>query len=114
MEPVGDGFPRLSHLWLDAGYNGKGKGKDWVGKELGLTAEVVRPPSRWVCARADEEPPPRPAFTVLARRWVIERTFSGLGQNRRMSKDYERLVETSEAFILVAMTRLMARRLARP
>jgi Transposase DDE domain len=42
----------------------------------------------------------------------IERTFSWLGQNRRMSKDYERLAATSEAFIYVAMTRLMVRRLA--
>ena len=42
----------------------------------------------------------------------IERTFSWLGQNRRMSKDYERLAESSESFIYVAMSRLMARRLA--
>jgi putative transposase len=42
----------------------------------------------------------------------IECTFSWLGQNRRMSKDYERLAETSEAFVYVAMTRLMVRRLA--
>ena len=65
--------------------------------------------------RADEgPPPPRPAFTVLPRRrWVVERTFSWVGQDRRMSKDYERLPESSEAFIYVAMSRLMARRLAR-
>jgi transposase len=43
----------------------------------------------------------------------IERTFSWIDQNRRMSKDYERLPESSEAFIYVAMSRLMARRLAR-
>ena len=43
----------------------------------------------------------------------IERTFSWLSQNRRMSKDYERLTATSEAFIYVAMTRVMVRRLAR-
>ena len=43
----------------------------------------------------------------------IERTFSWLGQNRRMSKDYERLPESGEAFIYVAMRRLMVRRLAR-
>ena len=49
----------------------------------------------------------------LPRRWVVERTFSWLGQNRRMSKDYERLVETSEAFVYVAMSRLMLKRLAR-
>jgi putative transposase len=43
----------------------------------------------------------------------IERTFSWIDHNRRMSKDYKRLPETSEAFIYVAMSRLMARRLAR-
>ena len=56
--------------------------------------------------------PPK-GFQVLPRRWVVERTFSWTDQNRRMSKDYERLTETSEAFIYVAMSRLMARRLAR-
>src|SRR5215217_1135619 len=112
LELVGERFPHLSQLWLDAGYNGKGKGKDWAEKALGLSAEVVRPPRRWVWVPADQQPPPRPAFTVLPRRWVVERTFSWVGQNRRMSKDYERLPESSEAFIYVAMTRLMARRLA--
>jgi putative transposase len=52
-------------------------------------------------------------FQVLPKRWVVERTFSWTDQNRRMSKDYERLPETSEAVIYVAMSRLMARRLAR-
>ncbi len=72
LELAGERFPRLSHLWLDAGYNGKGKGKDWVEKALGLTAEVVRPPRRWVWVPEGQEPPPRPAFTVLPRRWVVE------------------------------------------
>jgi putative transposase len=52
-------------------------------------------------------------FQVLARRWVVERTFSWIDHNRRMSKDYERLTETSEAFIYVAMSCLMVKRLAR-
>jgi len=56
---------------------------------------------------------PPQGFVVLPRRWVVERTFSWLSQNRRMSKDYERLAATSEAFIYVAMIRLMARRLTR-
>ena len=60
-----------------------------------------------------QEPPPRPAFRVLPRRWVVERTFSWIGQNRRMSKDYERLPESVEVFVYVAMSRLLARRLAR-
>ena len=56
--------------------------------------------------------PPR-GFQVLPRRWVVERTFAWIFHNRRMGKDYERLAATSEAFIYVAMTRLMVRRLAR-
>jgi len=113
MEFVGERFPRLSHLWLDAGYNGEGKGRDWAEKALGFSVELVRPPRRWVWVPADQEPPPRSAFTVLPRRWVVERTFSWLDQNRRMSKDFERLPESSEAFVYIAMSRLMARRLAR-
>jgi putative transposase len=80
---------------------------------LGLSVEVVRPPSRWVWVREDQEPPPWPGFTVLPRRWVVERTFSWIDQNRRLSKDYEKLTATSEAFIYVAMSRLMVKRLAR-
>jgi len=56
--------------------------------------------------------PPR-GFVVLPRRWVVERTIAWIDHNRRMSKDYERLAATSEAFIYVAMSRLMLRRLAR-
>src|SRR6266542_4334073 len=50
---------------------------------------------------------------VLPRRWVVERTFAWLCQNRRFSRDYERLCTTSEALIYAAMGRLMLRRLAR-
>jgi Transposase DDE domain len=58
--------------------------------------------------------PPADLRAFLPRRWVVERTFSWLGQNRRMSKYYERLSATSEAFVYVAMTHLMVSRLARP
>ena len=56
---------------------------------------------------------PPQGFVDLPRRWVVKRTFSWIDQNRRMSKDYERLTATSEAFIYVAMVRVMVRRLAR-
>ncbi len=56
--------------------------------------------------------PPR-GYVALPRRWVVERTFSWLSQNRRMSKDYERLCASAEAFVYAAMIRLMVRRLAR-
>ena len=122
-------FPRLKHLWLDAGYRGEDKGKDWVEKALGWSVELVERPRKpapkevlksWAeqwkkeGVKVDWEKllPPR-GFQVLPRRWVVERTFSWTDQNRRMSKDYERLTESSEAFIYVAMSRLMVKRLAR-
>src|SRR5215217_454442 len=77
MELVGERFPRLSHLGLDGGYNGEGKGKDWAEKALRLSVEAVRSPRRWVLwVPEGQEPPPWPGFTVLPRRWVVERTFS--------------------------------------
>jgi putative transposase len=56
---------------------------------------------------------PKEPRAFLPIRWIVERTFSWLGQNRRLSKDYERLPQSAEAFIYVAMSRLMVRRLAR-
>ena len=48
-------------MWRDAGYNGEGKGKDWVEKVLGWTAQkIVKRPRRWVRVPKDEEPPPYP------------------------------------------------------
>jgi putative transposase len=105
-------FPQLTHVWLDAAYNGQDTGSDWIAQHLGWTTQVVNPPPRRVLVAAEVEPPPRPAFTVLPRRWVVERTFAWLGQNRRLSKDDERLCETSEAMVYVAMSRLRVRRLA--
>jgi putative transposase len=117
----------LKHLWLDAGY--EGRGKRWVEEVLGLSVEIVRRPPKpipeevartWAEEWAKEgqmvdwqKLMPVRGFMVLPRRWVVERTFSWLSQNRRMSKDYERLCATSEAFVYAAMTRLMVRRLAR-
>jgi putative transposase len=122
---------RLSHLWLDAGYTGEDRGAGWVRKVLGWTAEIVRHPKKpapeevmraWV-REFDKEGvpidlekllPPKGPRPFLAKRWIVERTFAWLSQNRRLSKDYERLPESAEAFIYVAMSRLMAKRLARP
>jgi putative transposase len=50
-------------------------------------------------------------FVLLARRWIVERTFGWINQNRRLSKDYELLPEVSEAMIQGAMIRLMLQRL---
>jgi hypothetical protein len=60
-----------------------------------------------------ERPSGTRGFSVVPRRWVVERTFSWISRNRRMSKDYERKVQTSETLIQVAMIRLLLARLAR-
>ncbi len=127
LETTHDRLPGLSHLWVDAGY--QGRGKEWVEKELGLSVEVVhRTPKPapekiariWAQEWAKEgwhidwqRLLPLRGFEVLPRRWVVERTFAWLSQNRRMSKDYERLCVSAEAFVYAAMIRLLVRRLAR-
>ena len=123
-DPVPTQFPRLHHVWLDAGYNGTGKGKDWIEQTFGWSAQIVQHRPRYKKVWVPNDLPrdqidwskylPPPGFRVLPRRWVVERDFAWLGQNRRLSKDYELLCTTSEALIYVAMIRLMVRRLARP
>jgi transposase len=105
-------WPRLTPLWLDAGYHGKEKGKDWSEKHLGWTTNVVTPPPRRGIVREHVEPAPRPAFTGLPRRWVVERTCAWWGQSRRLRKEYERLCPSRKAMIYATMSRLMVRRLA--
>ena len=83
-------------------------------QDLGLRVDVVRKPRRWVRWPVDQEPPPLPTgFQLLPRRWVVERTFAWLGRYRRLSKDYEALPATEEAWIYLAMSSLMLARLAR-
>lgn len=52
-------------------------------------------------------------FVVRLRRWVVERIFGWLVMHRRLVRDYEILPETSEAFVHVAMIRIMLNRLDR-
>jgi transposase len=117
----------MKHLWLDAGYQGRGRRR--AEEVIDLSVEVERRPAKplpeklakiWAEEWAKEGEkidwerlmPPR-GFRVLPRRWVVERTFSWLSHNRRMTKDYERLCASAEAFTYAAMIRLMVRRLAR-
>jgi hypothetical protein len=91
-----------------------------VEKVLGWSAEIVRHPKKpapeevmWAWVRefnkegmaieAKKFMPQKGPRPFLPQRWIVERTFSWLSQNRRMSKDYERLAESSEAFIYIAM-----------
>ncbi len=113
LDRVGGSFPGLRRLWADAGYRGAAL-RRWITEGLGLSLEIVQRRSRWGWVRNDVEPEPMPAgFEVIRRRWVVERTFAWICRNRRMSRDYEFLAQTTEALIYVTMIRLMLRRLAK-
>ena len=94
------GFTRLSLIWADGGYSGNPM-VDWVFKLAGWVFEVIKSSDK------------AKGFVILPRHWVVERTFGWLGHYRRLSKDYEELVETSEAMIYAAMIRLMLKCLER-
>jgi putative transposase len=123
---------RLSHLWLDASLHRPRQRHRLGRKGAGLDCLEDRAPPAQAGPRGGDEgmgvgefnkegvaidaekfTPQKGPRPFLPKRWIVERTFSWLGQNRRMSKDYERLPESGEAFIYVAMSRLMVRRLAR-
>jgi len=93
------GLTRLRKLWVDGGYRGEAL-KSWV---LGLKGTY----------KIDLEVVGRTGkgFQVVKRRWVVERTFAWLLNFRRLSKDYEVLTRNSEAFIYIAMTHLLIKRL---
>jgi putative transposase len=112
--PVVEQFPRLHHLWVDAGY--RGGFVDWVRATLGWSVAVVQ---HWwtgvskVWVLPGQEPPEKPTgFQLLEWRWLVERPVAWIGFSRRMSKEYEYLPETSEAMVYTVMSRLMLARLA--
>ena len=89
-------FDRLSIIWADGGYTGKLI--QWTKNICGWLLEIVKRKEKGV-------------FKVLQWRWIVERTFGWMNRNRRLSKDYERLSSTSEAWLYIGMIRLMLKRL---
>ena len=87
---------KVQVMWVDSGYDGD-KFALAVWLMIQAHVEVIR--------RTEQE------FKVLPKRWVVERTFGWFNQYHRLSKDYERLTEMSEAAIYAVMTRIMLRRL---
>lgn len=93
-------WPWLRHIFADGGYAGpKLRGRlEKVGK---FTLEIVK--------RSDQAN----GFEALPRRWVVERTFAWLGRCRRLAKDFEKTIASSEAWIYIANIRFLTRRIAR-
>ena len=118
LEPLGGCFPRLKLIWVDSAYK-KGGFIEWVKETFGWEVEAVEHPwtgQRGVWAPKDTVIDPeqvRPSgFHVLKWRWIVERTFAWLSTWRRRAFDYELLPSSEEAWICLAMIRLMLRRVA--
>jgi transposase len=92
-------FPWLRHVFADGGYAGT-KLQTALAADGRWTLEIVK--------RSDTAK----GFELLPRRWVVERTIAWLNRNRRLAKDFEALLETAAAWLMLASVKLLSRRLA--
>jgi len=90
---------RLYLVYVDGGYKGEALVK-WVMDCFGWILDIVLRPQEMT------------GFVALPRRWVVERTFGWFYWCRRLSRDYECLTESAEAWIYLASIRILLRRLA--
>ncbi|GEC58143.1 transposase [Bradyrhizobium japonicum] len=93
-------YPTIAHLFADGGCAGE-KLEHTLRKIDGPTIEIVK------------RPDDAKGFVIVARRWVVERTLAWLNRCRRLAKDWEASVTSAEAWLLVASTRQLLRRIAR-
>ena len=92
--------PKLRHVFADGGY---------AGPKL---RDALSSIGRWVIQTVKRSDTAE-GFEVLPRRWVVERTFVWLGKCRRLAKDWEKTIESAEAWVLIAHIRRLTRLLAR-
>jgi transposase len=92
-------YPFLKKLFADGGYQGPIFEPAQKSVLPYLETEIVK--------RSDAAS----GFEVIARRWVVERTFAWLGRCRRLAKDFENRARTARAFLILASIRLMTRKL---
>ena len=100
LDKIRNSFPWLELVWADSGYNAH-QVDAAVAKVTSLRIEIVK--------RSDD----MKGFVLLPRRWVVERTFSWFGRNRRLAKNWENLAETLNTFVVLASIQIAIRRLAR-
>jgi transposase len=95
-------YPFLLKLYADGGYQGPLFRRAVAKIMAQVNIEIVK--------RSDHAK----AFVVLAKRWIVERTFAWLGRCRRLAKDWENLNRKALAFLRLASIRLMLRKLCNP
>jgi putative transposase len=86
-------LPRLRRVWADQSY--AGELVEWVHRFFAFVLDIVRRKKQ------------QRGFQVLPKRWIVERTFGWFNRYRRLSKDYERRMSTSEGMVYLASTRRM-------
>jgi putative transposase len=92
MEKLKGKWRRIVRIFADSGFNGTLIEK--VKDKCGYILEIVRKNNNGT-------------FEVLPKRWIVERTIAWINNSRRMSKDYERQTNTSEAMVHLAAIRIM-------
>lgn len=97
LTQVKDELPRWEAVWVDGGY--EHRIEEWVATHCAFRVEVVK---RSAGVKGWE---------LLPKRWVVERTFGWLNRWRGLAREYDYRPETTQAKILLAMSRLMLRRL---
>jgi putative transposase len=100
LERLGRRFPSLKTIYADSIYACKGL-VNWLYCRWLRFLEIVKRPAG------------SQGFVVVAKRWIVERTFAWLSRCRRLSKDYERSIVVSETWVRIAMIQHMVRRLER-
>tara|TARA_R100000365_G_C2712862_1_gene47730 strand:+ start:443 stop:763 length:321 start_codon:yes stop_codon:yes gene_type:complete len=88
-------FPFVERVYADGGY--AGRIVDWAKTNTHMALEIMK------------RPPGAKGFTVIRRRWVVERSFAWIMKSHRLVRDYEQLTLIAEALILIAPAATMLR-----
>jgi len=98
LDDIDQRFPTIKNVWADSAYGGELV--TYVQQWCHFVLEIVRPA------------PDQRGFQVQPKRWIVERTFGWLNWDRRLSEDYEKTVQSSEAMIKISAIRLMLKRIS--
>jgi putative transposase len=90
FKETSDKYPSILAFSADAGY--RGTSKDYVQDTLNLMIDISK--------KIKDE------FTILPKRWIVERTFAWINNFRRASKDFEILTSSAENIVRIAMIRI--------
>ena len=100
LEAAHQRHPTLSRILADAAYKGRATEAEmaaigeWAFEIVAKTPGIKR-------------------FVVLHKRWIVERSFAWMGRCRRLAKDFEHKIRFARAFLILAMIKIMLRRIAR-